>query len=277
MPEVINVAVGMMDPAYFTGRREVLDWLNSTLNLSLDKIEQTASGAVALQIFDYLFPENVVPLHRVNWGAKNEYEYVQNYILLQNVFKKLDVDKTVPVDRLVRGKYQDNFEFMQWLMKFFEANCNGKYVDSQYPAAERRSRGKNAGKFSLGKGRSAPKNNKVHAKPKEQKKSVQKKDDKEVIELKKQVEEARKAYIEREEELDNLEKERDFYFNKLRLMESTLQKSIESGEVKKEDEKMISYIQDLFTLLYQADGEDEDGKAEQSAIKAVEEALKMQE
>ena len=31
----------------------------------------------------------------------------------------------VPVDRLVKGKFQDNFEFIQWFRKFFDANFDG--------------------------------------------------------------------------------------------------------------------------------------------------------
>ena len=31
----------------------------------------------------------------------------------------------VPVDRLVKGRFQDNFEFVQWFKKFFDANYDG--------------------------------------------------------------------------------------------------------------------------------------------------------
>ena len=32
--------IGMMDSAYFVGRSEILAWINSTLNLSLTKVEE---------------------------------------------------------------------------------------------------------------------------------------------------------------------------------------------------------------------------------------------
>lgn len=35
----------------------------------------------------------------------------------------------VPVDRLVKGRFQDNFEFIQWFKKFFDANYNGSPYD----------------------------------------------------------------------------------------------------------------------------------------------------
>ena len=31
----------------------------------------------------------------------------------------------VPVDKLVKGRFQDNFEFVQWFKKFFDANDRG--------------------------------------------------------------------------------------------------------------------------------------------------------
>lgn len=33
------------------------------------------------------------------------------------------------MERLVKGKFQDNFEFLQWFKKFFDANYDGKEYD----------------------------------------------------------------------------------------------------------------------------------------------------
>ena len=35
----------MMDAAYFVGRRAILEWINTTFQMNLAKIEETASGA----------------------------------------------------------------------------------------------------------------------------------------------------------------------------------------------------------------------------------------
>lgn len=39
--------------------------------------------------------------------------------------------KIIPVEKLVKGKFQDNFEFVQWFKKFFDANYDGKEYDPQ--------------------------------------------------------------------------------------------------------------------------------------------------
>ena len=50
---------------------------------------------------------------QVKFNTKQEHEYINNFKVLQASFKKMSVDKIVPVDRLVKGKFQDNFEFLQ--------------------------------------------------------------------------------------------------------------------------------------------------------------------
>jgi RP/EB family microtubule-associated protein len=50
--------IGMMDGAFFVGRKEIVDWINDTLDLSLQKVEQTASGAIACQLLDIMHPGN---------------------------------------------------------------------------------------------------------------------------------------------------------------------------------------------------------------------------
>ncbi len=130
---------GMMDGAYFTSRKDILDFFNSLLSMNLAKIEQTATGAVACQLMDYMFPGSV-PMKRVNWGARSEFQYIENYKLLQAAFTKQHVQKHVDVDRLIRAKYQDNLEFCQWLKAFFEHAASAMRED--YDAVARRSMGK---------------------------------------------------------------------------------------------------------------------------------------
>lgn len=59
----------MMDPAYFCGKAKILSYFNDLLQINLTKIEETASGAVACQLTEYVFPGSI-PMQRVNWEAK---------------------------------------------------------------------------------------------------------------------------------------------------------------------------------------------------------------
>lgn len=115
---------------------------------------------------DMLF-QGSVPMKRVKFRTNLEHEYIQNFKILQAAFKKMNVDKVswfsdiwkcerwcwcwwvwmsnvawmrlkhktwismqiVPVDRLIKGRFQDNFEYLQWFKKFFDANYDGRDYD----------------------------------------------------------------------------------------------------------------------------------------------------
>uniref|UniRef100_K7FHT3 Microtubule-associated protein RP/EB family member 1 n=1 Tax=Pelodiscus sinensis TaxID=13735 RepID=K7FHT3_PELSI len=110
-------------------RHDMLAWINESLQLALTKIEHLCSaGAAYCQFMDMLFPGSVA-LKKVKFQAKLEHEYIQNFKILQAGFKRMGVDKIIPVDKLVKGKFQDNFEFVQWFKKFFDAKYNGKEHD----------------------------------------------------------------------------------------------------------------------------------------------------
>ncbi|TRY93501.1 hypothetical protein DNTS_011710 [Danionella cerebrum] len=109
-------------------RYDMLTWINDSLQMNHAKIEQLCSGVAYCQLMDMLFPL-CIPLKKVKFQAKLEHEYIHNFKLLQGSFKKMGVSKIIPVDKLVKSKFQDNFEFVQWFKKFFDANYDGKEYD----------------------------------------------------------------------------------------------------------------------------------------------------
>ncbi|XP_066524206.1 microtubule-associated protein RP/EB family member 3b [Hoplias malabaricus] len=111
-------------------RHDMLSWVNDSLHLNYTKIEQLCTGAAYCQFMGMLFPGCIL-MKKVRFQAKLEHEYIQNFKVLQAAFKKTNVDKIIPVERLVKGKFQDNFEFVQWFKKFFDANYDGKEYDPQ--------------------------------------------------------------------------------------------------------------------------------------------------
>ncbi|KAK9277939.1 hypothetical protein L1049_027496 [Liquidambar formosana] len=124
----------MMDSAYFVGRNEILTWINARLQLNLSRVEEAASGAVQCQMLDMTYP-GVVPMHKVNFDAKTEYDMIQNYKVLQEVFNKLKIDKHIEVNKLVKGRPLDNLEFLQWLKRYCDS------INWNYNPVERRIKG----------------------------------------------------------------------------------------------------------------------------------------
>jgi microtubule-associated protein, RP/EB family len=292
-------SIGIMDGAFFVGRKEIVDWINNTLSLNLSKVEETASGAVACQLFDIMHP-NVVPMNKVNWAANKDFEYVANYKVLQASFTKMNIDKHVDTDRLIKGKYMDNLEFMQWFKRFFEMSVSDL---GDYDAVAQRSKGKGGADYGAGKKggaiakparvpmskpapakreaapvkkaapaaakeNTAPQTASVKTAPSRVATSVPVKaaapSSSEVTALKSANEGLNKQLAEMKLEMDGLVTERDFYFDKLRDVEMMLQELEDAG-------KGTELTASIFKILYAtADGFESQDKPEGEAEAAPE-------
>ncbi|GFY93771.1 end binding protein 1C [Actinidia rufa] len=267
----MSTNTGTMELAYFVGRSEILSWINSTLQLSLAKVEEACSGAVQCQLMDAAHP-GIVPMHKVNFDAKNEYEMIQNYKVLQDVFNKLKITKHVEVSKLVKGRALDNLEFMQW-MKWYCDSVNGGVIHSYNPL-ERRETSKGAKEVSKKSAPSQSSTRSSTAAPKSQTSHTARRND---VNIANQLVKASRsssggpAYDEQITELklsvDSLEKERDFYFAKLRDIEILCQcpeienlpvveaikrilySTDDSASAVAEAQAMISQHQDQATML----------------------------
>lgn len=206
-----------------TSRAELIAWVNDLLQISYTKIEQCGSGAAYAQIIDSIYHD--VPLSRVKMNANQEYEYVNNFKVLQSVFKKHQIDKPIPVTALIKCKMQDNLEFMQWLKKYWDMHFPGGEYDAVArrrgapadpnpliaapPAALRSSTNGGAARAAAGTRRAPVASGGVRAGSRAGGSAAS---SREVEQLTAQLDEFKLS-------LEGLEKERDFYFNKLRDIE----------------------------------------------------------
>lgn len=216
--------MGMMDKCYFTGKSDLLNWLNSYFNLNVSRIEDCASGAIYCQIADAVYYYQV-PMKNVNWGVKHDFQYLHNYKLLQQVFGKVNQPKYIDINKLIKGKYQDNLEFLQWMKGLFDESGA---IDRDYDAIGRRSLGKgpfpqysgqvisitniqnSSVESSLNTGINT--SNLVPASRKASTRTI-------LTSKNTEVERLKKALNKEMEEKEIVDKERMFYFNKLRAIE----------------------------------------------------------
>ncbi|KAL1993564.1 hypothetical protein VTN49DRAFT_2233 [Thermomyces lanuginosus] len=222
-------------------RQELVAWVNSLLQLNLTKVEQCGTGAVFCQIFDSIFMD--VPMSRVKFNVNTEYAYLQNFKILQNTFTKHGIDKPVPVEQLVKCRMQDNLEFLQWVKKYWDQH----YPGGDYDAVGRRKGSGAPPPASGGAPRAASSTARRGgttptgaARPR-------------VAAGGASANSATVAALQQEiaaqkEAIAGLEKERDFYFAKLRDIELLLQSAVEADpELEKDEDSLVKHIQ---TILY---------------------------
>ncbi|EDO07666.1 microtubule-associated protein RP/EB family [Babesia bovis T2Bo] len=103
-----------VETTQLSGRSELISWVNTTIGVNIERIEQCSNGAIYIQLIDSVHPGKV-QLAKVKFNAELEYELMGNYKVLQSAFIKLGIEKVIDVQKLIKGRYQDNLEFLQWI------------------------------------------------------------------------------------------------------------------------------------------------------------------
>ena len=224
-------------------------------------------------------------MSKVNWEAKSDYEYFNNYKVLQSEFNKLNIEKKTDVEKLCRGKYQDNLEFMQWFKGFLDRHS----VADGYDPIVARSKGKGAGRVENFFGKpgtqvttvkprrhassnvrtsdkhrasapmSAEKENRHSAQrmPRLSKSSTlsneapenARLDDSAYLALERKVATLDSANNELKLQVEGLEKERDFYFDKLREIEVLLQTTENTSPLMESIFEIMYHTTDEFVVM----------------------------
>lgn len=256
-------------------RNDILQWINTALEANYTKIEDLCSGSAYCQFMEMMFPGAIgARAKRVKWTTKLEHEYINNFKVLQEYFKALTVDKVVPVEKLVKGKFQDNFEFVQWFKKFFDANYTAAYEYDPVAARDGQPLGSVGAKPVGGSGirvppasrpapassvRTAPASTRPAASTKPMQQHQQKvspsihrpvghhvdthhgSSSHESLRLQQEIENLQEIIQQHAAQIAGLEKERDFYYQKLRDVEVICQEPECEGS---------SHTQRILEILY---------------------------
>ncbi|KAI1161887.1 calponin homology domain-containing protein [Nemania serpens] len=181
-------------------------------------------------------------MSRVKFNVNGEWSYVQNFKILQNTFTKHHVDKPIPVEALTKCKMQDNLEFLQWTKKFWDQYFPG----GDYDAVARR------------KGGTLPPSGGAAARATAGSAAASRRGTTPTTGSRLGVKAgagggAASAALLQEnatlkETVVGLERERDFYFSKLRDIELLIQQAVEEDpELEKQEDGLIKQIQ---AILY---------------------------
>ena len=207
-------------------------------------------SAALCQVYDSIFLD--IPMGRVKFNANTDYAYLENFKILSNAFRKHHIDRPIPVPDLIKCKMQDNLEFLQWTKRYWDQY----YPGGDYDALSRRKGGGapsmpnvggagGGGRTSTGGagagGARRPVGGGAGAAPRTTSRTgmgaagggggmLQQKN------------------AELMETVQGLERERDFYFSKLRDIELLIQQAMEADPSLEEDEG--SLLKQIQTILY---------------------------
>jgi RP/EB family microtubule-associated protein len=162
-----------------------------------------------------------------------------------DVFTSHQIERPIPVERLVKCKFQDNLEFLQWTKRYWDQF----YPGGDYDAVSRRAK---AG--TMGAGPPAPAARSNAAVKRGTTPTVGG-----AARTRTPLGGANSAALQQEvaslkENVTGLERERDFYFSKLRDIELLVQRAVEeTPEIEQDEDGLVRHIQ---AILYSTEVED---------------------
>lgn len=74
-------------------RGELIAWVNDLTQLNVPKVESLGTGAAHCLIIHSIYGD--LPVHKINFKAIHEYEYVHNFKVLQEAFTRHRIDRVV--------------------------------------------------------------------------------------------------------------------------------------------------------------------------------------
>lgn len=275
-------SVGVVSAPYFVGRAQLLEWINTLSQLNYTRIEQTASGVFACHVFDALYPGQI-RFEKVKFNARQEYEYIHNYKILQACFNRVGMKRQIDVEKLIKGKYQDNLEFIQWVKGYYDSHVCDHALQYNGRARREEVRGRSSASASLpsrlvnserplpattkSPSRQSDPNNNTKQSPSRPRpplygsqKAAQTSvglGRAQITQLKQEIEQLKEENENQRLLIADLETEKDFYFNKLRRVELIIQSA---GDYETDDSSEMFNIlregySDIKDALYAEDDE----------------------
>lgn len=187
---------------------------------------------------------------RVKFNATAEYAYLENFKILSNTFRKHAIDRPLHTEQLVKCKMQDNLEFLQWTKRYWDSYYPGGDYDA---VGRRKGAGAPAAPYAGGGGGGGGGRVSAARRPMASTAAAPRSSSRQMgggggggggpgnaaLQAKN---------TELTETVIGLERERDFYFSKLRDIELLIQQAMEADPSLEEDDGGL--LKQIQTILY---------------------------
>lgn len=193
-------------------------------------------------------------MSKVNWQAKHEHEFVNNFKLVQRAFAKHSIQQNIDVAKVVKARPLDNIELLQWFHRFYQIRAP-EGVPNYDGLYRRKLSGQPMPDWAIGSNRGAQKPKSTNMAPtsnttlrrvvpaglpsKTANQPATHMADKDISQLSEENNRLRQDLEEQTIWGTEMDKEREFYYNKLRKIELLLQAGITSLDA--EEIKTILY------------------------------------
>ncbi|ROL53231.1 DNA (cytosine-5)-methyltransferase 3B [Anabarilius grahami] len=101
--------------------RQLLDWLNDTLQATFSQVEHTCSGAAFCQLMDIIHPGSI-DINKVKFTAKENTDILNNFNLLQEAFNKAQIKKELELKLLMNGDTLKTLDLLTWFKDMYDLN-----------------------------------------------------------------------------------------------------------------------------------------------------------
>lgn len=123
------------------GRLELLSWVNELTESDYPRIETLSDGIAYCQVIDLIHPKSVM-LVKLNCKSnldypRNEDDNFRNLKVLEDALIKVKSKRTIDTTKLSRSKFPDNMDFLQWLYQYYLQEKDNIEED-RYPAYAKR-------------------------------------------------------------------------------------------------------------------------------------------
>ena len=121
------------------GRSELLNWVNKTVEADYIRIEDLSDGVGFCQIIDAFFKNVSREMNSLKLNAINEIELKQkNLCLLNSLLGKAGCIKQIDPNKLSKGLFSLNLEFLQYLFDFIYKTFGAVIPKKRYRGLKRR-------------------------------------------------------------------------------------------------------------------------------------------